>query len=184
MLNLERSGLKETFVQVSLDLHVVIFGSDLSLMLFLKTFTSMTRISLLIGTSRLSSPFGNPNIHEILTHEQLYEIYSYLLVPPLTFPVSGFNGELSGKDVGQLSSISISTSSSFFLRVIIVTASQEMSKNHLGDVNTFLLMDFNRYAVPIVIHTYEILVNINLHLQKEPENRSVANSQLIPLLRR
>lgn len=66
MLNLERSGLNETFVQFSLALHVVILGSDLRLMLLVNTYRYQEELGVRIQTCIILCSYLNYRTEVIL----------------------------------------------------------------------------------------------------------------------
>ncbi|KAK9682314.1 hypothetical protein RND81_10G064700 [Saponaria officinalis] len=84
-----------------------------------------------------------------------------LLVLELMLAISSLNNELGGENVGELSTIAITTTGSFLLHIVIVTASQQMSENQFRNKNTLLLVKLNRNTVAGVEDTDEVSLLIN-----------------------
>jgi len=81
-------------------------------------------------------------------------MYSHISLPDHSkfFPhpaISTLNDKLVRKDIGQFSSISISTSNNFFLIVIVVASCQQVSKDEFRniDVVLFVNLDWNAFAI-------------------------------------
>ena len=87
-----------------------------------------------------------------------------LFVTSLAFAVCSFYSELSRKDVGKLGSITISAASGFLLRVVIIAAGKEMTKDHLRNIDSFFFVNLNRNSITIIVNTDVVFFNINLHL--------------------
>jgi hypothetical protein len=77
--------------------------------------------------------------------------------------IGSFQLKMLTKNIGQLGSVPIPSSSHFLLFIIIIASSQQMSENELRHINFVFLMNLNRNAFPIVPHRNLIGLFVNFN---------------------
>lgn len=94
-------------------------------------------------------------------------VFKLLFVKLFVLHISAFNFELFWEDIGQLCPISVSSSCNFLDWVIIITWSQEVSKNQFWNINIFFLMHSyrNTFAVIPYFDSTFFLIDGNFYLR-------------------
>lgn len=77
-------------------------------------------------------------------------VFEHLTVTLVGFRVSCFNHEFCTEDICKLCTKTISSSCHFFLLVIIIRGSQQLSKDHFWDIAILILVHLDRNSLSIV----------------------------------
>lgn len=162
VLDLQTLSIEEDFDIHCAGAHVIDTLTEECLRIRLEAVhTEFGKIGLKRDSSKVSLvPFGDLGLAS-LAHVPGED----LAVLQATTAISRLDDKLGGKDVAQLGTIPITTTSNLLLRIVVVGTSQQVAKDELRNIDSLLLVHLHRDTTTIVVDGDATILLVNVHFQ-------------------